>query len=216
MAAIRFCFDFNSPYSYLAWTQIHALAARHARTVEPVPVLLGAILTAMKTRGPAEIPAKRAYLIKDIGRLAALHQVKIAVPPTHPFNSMLALRVASLPAPPELRHRVIDALFHAVWAKGESIEDRVNVARIAKDVGLVDDPLAAAESPEGKACLRAQTDDLVARGGFGVPTIFVEDELFFGFDSLPMIERVLRGEDALDRALVDAWLGVRPSVERRL
>jgi 2-hydroxychromene-2-carboxylate isomerase len=68
VSAIRFCFDFISPYAYLAWTQVHALADRHGRAVEPVPVLFAALLDHHGTVGPAEVPAKRRYLMFDVVR----------------------------------------------------------------------------------------------------------------------------------------------------
>ena len=94
---IRFHFDFISPYAYLAWTQIHALAARHGRSVEPVPVLFAALLDHHGTKGPAEIPAKRRYLMFDVVRKARALGVPIGPPPAHPFDPLLALRVASVP-----------------------------------------------------------------------------------------------------------------------
>src|SRR5512140_3653821 len=96
MSAIRFCFDYVSPYAYLAWTQIHALAARHGREVTPVPVLFAALLDAAGTKGPAEIPAKRGYVFKDVLRSAHRLRVPLVPPPAHPFNPLLALRVSSL------------------------------------------------------------------------------------------------------------------------
>ena len=113
-APLRFYFDYISPYAYLAWTQIHALAARHGRTVEPVPVLFAALLDANGQRGPAEIPRKRVYIFKDTLRTAHLLGVPLGGPKTHPFNPLLALRVSSLPMEPETRRRLIDKLYAAV------------------------------------------------------------------------------------------------------
>src|SRR5262245_44781169 len=95
--AIRFYFDFVSPYAYLAWTQVHALADRRGVDVAPVPVLLAALLDENGQRGPAEIERKRAYLFKDCLRLAHHFGVPFVLPPSHPFNPLLALRVSSLP-----------------------------------------------------------------------------------------------------------------------
>src|SRR5215468_8820411 len=89
-------FDFLSPYAYLAWCALPALAERYGQTIRPVPTLLAALLAHGQTRGPAEIPAKRVYVFKDTLRSAALMGVPLSPPPSHPFNPLLALRVAGL------------------------------------------------------------------------------------------------------------------------
>src|SRR3954464_389675 len=121
--ALRFYFDFVSPYSYVAWHQLPAIAARHAQAIEPVPVLFGAVLDAHGTKGPAEVPAKRRYLFKDVYRKARRAGLALTVPPTHPFNPLRALRAASLALPDDARRRLIGALYDRVGAAGEGIEE---------------------------------------------------------------------------------------------
>src|SRR5258706_11469171 len=99
---IELFFDFISPYSYLAFTQAKALGARLGREVEPKPVLLAGILNALGTKGPAEVPARRAYLMKDLLRAAHRAGISIALPPAHPFNPLPALRIAALDLDPTL------------------------------------------------------------------------------------------------------------------
>jgi 2-hydroxychromene-2-carboxylate isomerase len=204
-APVRFLFDFVSPYSYLAWTQIHRIAERHGREVEPVPIVLGAVLKARSAKGPAEVPHRRAYAARDIARLAHAYGVPLVPPPVHPFNPLLALRVATLPAPPAARRALIDAIFASTWVTGEGSTERAVVARAADAAGLGgDEALAAAETDENKLRLRRQTDEALAAGVFGVPTMFVDGEMFFGNDSLPHLERFLRGElPALSASLVE-------------
>jgi 2-hydroxychromene-2-carboxylate isomerase len=193
---MRFLFDFVSPYSYLAWTQIHAIAARHGRDVEPVPVLFAGILKARDARGPAETPERRAYLVRDVQRIAHALGVPIRPPPVHPFNPLLALRVASR-AP---RRELIDALFTCAWVTGEGLTDRAVVERAAGR-----EAVAAAETDEAKQLLRRATDEAIAAGVFGVPTILVDREMFFGTDSLPHLERFLGGEDPVRADFIAAW-----------
>ncbi|MBX3207384.1 MAG: 2-hydroxychromene-2-carboxylate isomerase [Labilithrix sp.] len=195
-APVLFYFDFISPYAFLAWTQVRALAARCGRSVEPVPVLFAALLDAHGQKGPAEIPAKRRYLFKDVARKAhRLGAPAVAPPPAHPFNPLLALRVASLPTAPDVRDAAIDALYAAVWTKRQAIDTADGVAAILASAGL-DGPalVAAAATPEAKDRLRSATDAAIARGVFGVPTMTVGDELFWGTDSLSDLEAYLRGE----------------------
>ena len=200
--SIRFLFDFVSPYSYLAWKRIHALAERHQASVEAVPVVLGAILHARGVRPAVEIPVRRAYLIRDLVRQAHLYGIPLVPPPVHPFNPLLALRVASLPMGDEARRRLIDALFDAAWGRGEALTDRAVVARVAAEQGLGDDALVAAESAETKARLRAATDEAVAAGVFGAPTMIAGGELFFGNDGMAHLERFLDGEDPVTPEIV--------------
>ncbi|MEZ4302294.1 MAG: 2-hydroxychromene-2-carboxylate isomerase, partial [Polyangiaceae bacterium] len=191
---IRFLFDFISPYAYLAWTQIHALADRHGRQVLPVPILFAALLNTYGHKGPAEIPPKRAYVFKDTLRRAALFGVPLSPPPTHPFNPLLALRASSLPMPEDKRRDLISALFRATWAGGAGVESPESVAAAATSVGLDGESIVAeASTPEAKARVRAQTESAVAQGAFGVPSIVIGQELFWGLDSFDLVERYLRG-----------------------
>lgn len=202
MRRLLFHFDFISPFAYLGWTQIHALAARHQLEVTPIPTLFAALLAEGKTRGPAEIPAKRRYFFRDAFRTAHLLGVPIAMPPGHPFNPLLALRVASLPLAAAERDRIITAVYDAVWARGEAI-DAPELLTVALERAQLDGPALVARAPEAKEALRRATDDAIAHHVFGVPTVRVvdeaaeEDELFWGVDSFHHIDRYLSGHDPL-------------------
>ena len=201
---LRFVFDYVSPYAYLAWTQLPALAARHGRALEPVPVLFAGMLDALGTRGPAEVPAKRAYLYRHTARLAHGLGVPFAPPPAHPFNPLEALRVTGAVEDAGLRARVVTRLFHAAWGGGGGLEGRV--AALLAEEGLdAAALLAAATRPEGKARLRDATEAALAAGAFGVPTFLVDGELFFGVDSLAHLDAFLAGRDPLGAAARAAW-----------
>lgn len=215
-APIRFLFDYVSPYACLASTQIRALAAAHGRAVEPVPVLFAGMLEATGARGPAEIPAKRTYTGRHVLRLAAALGVPIDAPATHPFNPLAALRITTAIDDPNDRFRLFDALYRAAWAEGVRVDDAEVVARIATAAGLDGASLAArAKAPEIKARLRQATDEAIAQGVFRVPTMIADGELFWGVDSLPLLDRFLAGEDSIDPARVAKWLAVTPSASRK-
>ena len=212
---IAFHFDFISPYAYLAWTQIHGLAARHGREVMPVPTLLAPLLAHGGTKGPAEIPAKRVYTLFDVTRSAHALGVPMAPPPSHPFNPLLALRVASLEMPRDDRRRLIDALYAAVWAKRQGVETPEKVAAAASEAGFDGNELVRrAGEQDAKDRLRKQTDDAIAAGIFGVPTMMVDGEMFWGLDSFGHLERQLRGEGLDVRAKAREWGRVAPSATR--
>jgi 2-hydroxychromene-2-carboxylate isomerase len=214
--AIRFLFDYVSPYAYLASTQIRAVAARRARDVEAVPVLFAAMLDATGGRGPAEIPAKREYMFRDVVRLGRGLAVPIEPPATHPFNPLAALRVTGCVEDVAARWRLVDAIYRATWVEGQHVDQPEVVARIASDAGLDGAALVErAGAAEAKAVLRRATEDAVAAGAFGVPTMLVDGELFWGVDSLPLLDRFLGGENAVDAAVVERWRRVAPSATRR-
>lgn len=217
-SAMRFYFDYISPYAYLAWTQMPAIAAQCDRPLDPVPILFAGCLNAFGHKGPAEIPPKRIYVIKNASRIAHRLRVPISAPPSHPFNPLLALRVTSLPMPAGKRRDLIDRLFAAIWVDGSDITDPDLVARMVDDVAIGLSGSAAiekAQSTDAKALVRARTDDAVARGVFGVPTVEIDGELFWGVDSLDHIAPFVRGEDPIDAATLARWRAIQPSASRK-
>lgn len=209
MDGLRYYLDFISPYAYLGWPQARALAERCGMELRPVPVLFAAMLDAHGHKGPAEIEPKRLYTFKHVTRLAHDLGVPLRPPPAHPFNPLLALRVASLPRlSADERLRVIDALYELVWARGVGVTDPAAVARELEAVGLPGPAMVAeASTPAVKDRVRSQTEDALARGVFGVPTFEVErtGELFWGQDSIPHVERHLAGQDPVTPAWLEHW-----------
>jgi 2-hydroxychromene-2-carboxylate isomerase len=199
-APLRFFFDYVSPYAYLAWTQLPALAERHGRTVELVPVLFAGVLNTLGTTGPAEIPSKRFYIYKHTRRIAHELGVPFVMPAAHPFNPLPALRMTAAVQDAEARRRLVSALYAAVWAGGGGLMEPERLVSTVYSVGLdAQALLAAAKTPEVKDQVRRNTEELLALEGFGVPTIVADGELFFGVDSLGHLERFLRGEDPISR-----------------
>jgi 2-hydroxychromene-2-carboxylate isomerase len=213
---VRFYFDYVSPNAYLAWTQVHALATRYGVAVEPVAVLFAGLLDAHGQLGPAEVPAKIAWMTKNNLRKAARLGIALNPPAFHPFNPLLALRVSSLPLDAPVRRTLVGALFEAVWVRGLHVSEPAVVERIAGEIGLDGAALVGdAARPEATARVRAETDDAIARGVFGVPTMEVDGELFWGFDDLPHLELRLAGRDPLDAEAWSKWaVAPRPSAVR--
>jgi 2-hydroxychromene-2-carboxylate isomerase len=193
---IRFYFDYISPNAYLAWTQLPALVQRNGCSIEPVPVLFAGLLEAHRQLGPAEVPPKMQWMWRNIARKAALIGVPLNAPVFHPFNPLLSLRVSSLPLQSEQKLRLIDALFGAVWIRSLHVAEPTVVEQVAEKAGLDGAALIAqASQAECKAQLRKQTDQAIAEGVFGVPTMAVGTELFWGYDDLPFLQRFLDGKD---------------------
>ncbi len=193
---LRFYFDYISSNAYLAWHRLPDLARRFDLEVEPVPVLFAGLLEAHGQLGPAEVRPKARWMWRNNLRKAAQLGIPLHPPRFHPFNPLLPLRVSSLPLAPEARDALIGALFRAVWADGLHPSEPAVVEAVASSVGLPGAELVgAAQEAEAKARLRRQTDDAVAAGVFGVPTLTVGSELFWGYDDLPYLEMHLVGGD---------------------
>lgn len=206
-APLTYCFDFISPYAYLGWHSVHTLAARHGREVEPVPVLFAALLDAHGHKGPAEIPPKRVYIFKHVLRLAQRIGVPLQPPPAHPFNPLLALRVAGSPGlAADERRRVIDALFSATWGTGQGVDTADKITAVLDDAGF-DGAARVAEAglDEAKARLRLSTQAALQAGVFGVPTVLVDGELFWGQDAFPDIDTFLAGHDPVRPEALERW-----------
>ena len=212
---IRFYFDYISPNAYLAWTQLSALAERNGCVIEPVPVLFAGLLAANHQMGPAEVPAKMRWMWKNVMRKAAIIGVPLNMPPFHPFNPLVALRISSLELDAKQRLTLIDALFAAVWVRGLHIAEASVVEKVATEAGLDGAALSTrAQQPACKAELRKQTDQAIADGVFGVPTMAVGEELFWGYDDLAFLQRFLDGTDPIEQARWKPSVMPRPSAVR--
>lgn len=197
---LHFYFDFISPYAYLAACKIEELAQRHDCELIWVPILLAAILNANGQKGPAEIPAKRVYTFKNILRLAAADGIPIEAPPAHPFNPLTALRIAT--ADPG----AIQPLFQAIWSGGPGPDALAGV--------VPEDLFARAQTVEVKGRLRQRTQHAIERQVFGVPSVAVDDEIFWGYDSFPHLEAYLEGRDSIEPARLEHWLNLPASASR--
>lgn len=164
----------------------------------------------------AEIPAKRAYMFFDVLRSAHALGVPIAPPSSPPFNPLHALRACSLDMPAPDERRLVTALYAAVWATGHGVETPEKVAAVARAAGFDGEDLARrAGEQTAKDRLRKQTDDAIAAGVFGVPTMRTDGEMFWGLDSFGHLERHLRGDGFDVRAKLREWGSVQASAKRR-
>jgi 2-hydroxychromene-2-carboxylate isomerase len=191
---IDFYFDVGSPASYLAWTQLPALAEAAGAQLNYCPMLLGAVFQATVNSSPVLIPAKGRWMLADFARFSRRYGVAFRFPPNFPLNTLQLMRAAvavQLHAP-ERFNAYLEAIFSALWADGLDLAEPVNVAKVLAAAGF--DPaqlLALAQQPEVKERLRETTETAVARGVFGAPSMFVGDELFFGQDRLDFVKQAL-------------------------
>ena len=211
----RFYFDFVSPYAYLAWTQVEKLAQNSGWEAEMVPVLFAGLLKADSESGVLDYQYERDYIFKDVFRTAQRTGIPFAIPPAHPFNPLLALRICSHPQDRRRTHRLVEAFFTAVWGKGVSISDRSEVTKILKNLG--EDPEAviqSAESVETKTILKQNTDTAIRRGIFGVPSFWAGEELYWGYDSIANLEYHLQGKAQMDFEMFQRWQSLKSEMKK--
>lgn len=194
MATCELFYDFSSPFSYLAATQVERECAGHR--VVWRPFLLGALF---KTIGTPIVPlhsfsaAKQALLLKDQYRWAEHWGVEFSFPSRFPQRTVTALRVA-IQAPEDKIGPLSIALYRVMWVEDGDLEDRGTLARVINAQGLdAERLLAGAEDEAVKAKLKANTDEAVARGLCGAPSLVVGDLVFWGQDRFEMVKRALAG-----------------------
>jgi len=196
---IEFFFDCSSPWTWLAFHNIQPMARELGVEIRWRPVLVGGIFNAVnpsvyefRERG---IPAKQAYLRKDLADWARLAGLTIVFPPTtFPVNSVKAMRGCILLEPEGKLVPFAQAAFEAYWTQDRDISKDEVLADLCERVDV--EPrrfLEGIGTPAIKERLKANTDEVIARGGFGSPTIFVGDDMYFGNDRLALVrDAVLR------------------------
>ena len=203
---ITWYFDTVSPFSYLALPAVEALAARH--TVALRPVVLGAILAHWGGLGPAEVPPKRLHTYRLCQFLAGRAGVPMRFPPRHPFRSLEAQRLlTALGATPA----AVRAVFDFVWREGRDPGAPAEFAALRERFAEGD----LRGLPDPKAALREATDEAIAAGVFGVPTLRIGAELFWGLDAMPMAEAWLEDPSFFAHGEMARLAGLPVGVERR-
>ena len=180
MASADWYFDFVSPFSYLQCEQLPALETRlriHYR-----PVLFAGLLKAYGHKGPAEIPAKRRFTYRFLVWQAQKLGVPFKFPAVHPFNPLPLLRLAIAA---DCDAEAVRRIFRFVWRDGRLGDLPIEWAELMSELHMPD-AQTRIESPEVKDTLRRYTDEAIARGVFGVPTLAIGDELFWGADATAM------------------------------
>lgn len=200
---IEFFFDFLSPYSYLAWTWLRDQSYEFTYT----PVSIPSLISHFETKGPAQIKPKRNYLFKDLLRFTELHQIPFTTPKSLPFNSLYALRLALVEVAGVHQKEVIDAIFRAGWERGMDIGNDDELKRILMDQGLpVDELFLKMEDRQSRVHLKNNISKALSKDLFGVPTFLVDEEIFWGNDSIKYLEMYLSGSDPLDQAKYASFL----------
>ena len=200
MASVEFFYDYSSPWTYLAFTRIDGLCRKYNADLEWRPFLVGGVFNTVnpsvyefREKG---VPAKQHYMAKDMSDWARYYGLKIVMPPSvFPVNSVKALRGAlvALEHPGKFlpySYRV----FETYWGEDQDISQDDVLRKIVAAVGLDEDEyFDKITRQDYKDRVRANTEAVIERGGFGTPTIYVNgDSMFFGNDRLVLVEEELK------------------------
>ncbi|MEM0953357.1 MAG: 2-hydroxychromene-2-carboxylate isomerase [Pseudomonadota bacterium] len=199
MARIEFFYDLTSPWTYLAYTGVQPIVRKYQADIEWRPILVGGVFNAVNQ----ELYAKREaafsnerqlkHMLKDLADWAALRQIELRWPEFHPASAVKCMRGCFVA---EAAGKLLDynlAVFEAYWGRCEDVSQDSVLMDIVDGLGLNPDTfLEDIQAQPVKDRLRANTDELITRGGFGSPTIFVNgDDMYFGNDRLPLLEAAL-------------------------
>jgi 2-hydroxychromene-2-carboxylate isomerase len=194
---VEFFFDCSSPWTYLAFTRMDDVIQRTGATIDWRPILVGGVFNAVNQdvyeRRANPDRRKASYYEKDLQDWARLAGTRIGKPPVFPVRAVLAMRCVIAAGELDALVPFARAVFEAYWGDLRDISRPEILAEIAETAGLNSRSLfTRAESAEVKNRLRENTDELIERGGFGSPTIFVSrTDMYFGNDRLPLVEAAI-------------------------
>ena len=189
---VTFCFDFGSPYSYLAYNYLSPIKDAGAQ-IELKPVLLGGIFKATGNQPPATVQKKGEYMFRDIQRWSKKLNVSFKMNPYFPILTVPHMRGAILAQKKNILEDYMRSMFDSMWLKGLNLNDQEILTQVASESGI--DPNEFAEgisSDEVKNELKVNTQFAIDKGAFGVPTYFLEDEMFWGIDSIKFLLDALK------------------------
>jgi len=196
---IEVFYDVSSPWTYLCFVNVQALAKEEGAEIVWRPFLVGGVFNTvnptMYRMRENPVPARDAWVKQDLQAWARLAGVTINFPPAvFPVNSVKALRGLLWAKTQDREVALATAFFELYWSENRDISQDDVVAEAARRASLDPASLAKAITEPGvKDQLKQNTDELIARGGFGSPTLFVGDQMFFGNDRLPLVREALKG-----------------------
>ncbi len=213
---LDFYFDFISPYAYFAWPRVQQFCDTHDISLVAHPVVFGKLLDHWGQLGPAEMPPKREWLFKYCYRYAHQAGLSFNPPQFHPFKPVSALRLALPQVSGDRQHEVITALFRLGWAEGGdpanpdqllAALDRAGLDGAAMMNRIADDDI--------KQALFDETAQAIDRGVFGVPSMILGDELFWGNDQFDHMALVMTGQDPVTAEILDSVRRRKRGIDRK-
>lgn len=189
---VEFYFDYGSPATYLAWTQLPMICEVRGAELVYKPMLLGGVFKAAGNNTPVAVPAKGKWMMADLPRFAKRYGVPFVMNPHFIINTMPVMRGVFWAQ----REGVFDAydraMYQAMWVDGVDLNNPDEIKRVVAEAGLDAEAMAEAiQQDEIKKALIDATGEAAGRGVFGAPTMFVDGEMHFGQDRLDWVEEAL-------------------------
>ena len=189
MATIDFFYDYASPFSYLADMRMPEVLTRTRATLVYRPAILGVLIVESKNTPPPSIPAKIAYYGQDTKRWARRLNVPMVTNPFFPVRSVNLMRAALMAQQMDCFATFHRAMWDGMWVQGLNLGDNAVLVATLNSAGLDGQAIVdGTQHDDIKAALKANCDEALARGAFGLPTFFVGDEMFFGNDRVDFVE----------------------------
>ncbi|KAK9767146.1 hypothetical protein K7432_003269 [Basidiobolus ranarum] len=195
---IHYYFDYVSPYSYLALKNLQNLLRGSNHKLILKPVFLPNLLKHWKQSSPVANEAKRKWIIKDSYRHSSMNSIPFRFPSTHPFNSIYALRASVPAAVGDKQEELVNILFDSVWNPDSSLVDVTNKTELSsflKENGFWQ---SSGSDEKIKQELEENTQEALKLEVFGVPSMVVDNQVFWGCDQLPYVMETLQGKDPLN------------------
>lgn len=190
--SIEMFYDYSSPYSWLADLRLPAIAERHGATIVYRPALLGGVVIGAKNTPPPTVPAKAAWYRADLERWVRRLGVAFQPNPAFPLNSLTMMRATLVAMDRGEFAPWHAAMWAAMWQQARDLADPAVVAQVARDAGLDGDAIVAgAQDGTIKQRLKDNVEEALARGAFGLPSMFVAGEMHFGNDRVDFVEDAL-------------------------
>jgi 2-hydroxychromene-2-carboxylate isomerase len=191
--SLEFFFDFGSPTTYLAWTQLPKIATETGAEIIWQPMLLGGVFKASGNHSPITVPAKGRYMLQDLARFARRYGVAMTFNPHFPINTLPLMRGAAGYLDTAQFHPYVTAIFNAMWVEQKNLSKPEVIAEVLSAAGLDPAEFERLVNNEGvKERLKGITEQAIQRGAFGAPTFFVGDEMHFGQDRLDFVAEALQ------------------------
>lgn len=204
-------FDVISPFAYLQSRRLEQLG--ETVDLRPVPVLFAGLLKHWGQLGPAEIAPKRQFIFRQVAWRAQRDGIPFCMPPNHPFNPLWGLRLIAAQGN---SFAATHAVFQHIWADGRSLSTDEDREALAQRVGLT---LAQADEATQQTAIKQaiidNSDSAIAAGVYGVPTVKIDDQCFWGDDSLAMLEDWLSGDLDFESEIMRSIDSTRPSAVRQ-
>jgi 2-hydroxychromene-2-carboxylate isomerase len=188
--SLDFYFDYLSPFAFFSWIKIEKFCEQYQLELRAHPVVFGKLLDHWGHMGPAEIPPKSQWVGRYCKRYATLAGFDYSPPKYHPFNPLPSLRMSLAEVSGSDQHAVISAFFKAGWTEAEDLGDVANLISILEGAGI-------------------------ARGVFGVPTMIIEEQLFWGNDQYDHMQLLLEGNDPVSPEELDSFTDRPRMIDRK-